>query len=180
LQKIVYQAAFRSGTVVNERMRKTMKKIMKRLFYAVCLALLLSGQVAAEGVNPVTVEVLSKTGLSWDGRNLPNYPQEKPEITILRIKIPPGATLKTHMHPVINVGVLLAGELTVISTQDNKTLHLKAGEPIVEVVDTWHYGKNEGSVPAEIIVFYAGAKGTPITVYEEHSTQKPAAPPDRQ
>lgn len=156
-----------------------MKKIMKRLFYAVCLALLLSGQVAAEGVNPVTVEVLSKTGLSWDGRELPNYPQEKPEITILRIKIPPGATLKTHMHPVINVGVLLAGELTVISTQDNKTLHLKAGEPIVEVVDTWHYGKNEGPVPAEIIVFYAGAKGTPITVYEGHATQKPAAPPDR-
>src|SRR5690606_27305156 len=116
-------------------MRKRMKKIMKRLFYAACLALLLSGQVAAEGVNLVTVEVLSNTGISWDGQELPKYPQEKPEITILRIKIPPGATLKTNKQPVIKVSVMQAGKLTVISTQDNKTQHLKACEPIVEVVD---------------------------------------------
>ena len=51
-------------------------------------------------------------------------------------------------------------------TEEGKILHLKAGEAIVEVVDTWHYGKNEGSVPAEIIVFYSGAVGTPITVTE--------------
>ena len=49
-------------------------------------------------------------------------------------------------------------------TEDKKTLHLKAGDPIVEVVDTWHYGRNDGDTPAEIIVFYAGVKGTPITV----------------
>jgi quercetin dioxygenase-like cupin family protein len=146
--------------------------MMRKMIYAACLIVLLSGQAFAESLHAVTVEVLSKTGESWDGRNLPNYPQGKPEITILRIKIPPGATLKTHMHPVINVGVLIAGELTVISAQDNKTLHLKAGDPIVEVVDTWHYGKNEGSAPAEIIVFYAGAKDRPITVHEEPPAHK--------
>jgi len=42
-------------------------------------------------------------------------------------------------------------------------LHVKAGEPIVEVVNTLHYGINEGTVPAEIVVFYAGAAGTPIS-----------------
>jgi hypothetical protein len=45
-------------------------------------------------------------------------------------------------------------------------LHLKAGDPIVEVVDTWHYGKNEGNTPAEIIVFYAGTPDEPITIKE--------------
>ena len=66
-------------------------------------------------------------------------------------------------HPVINAGVLLKGQLTVI-TKDKNILHLKAGEAIVEVVDTWHHGKNEGKTPAEIIVFYAGIAGKPITI----------------
>ena len=49
-------------------------------------------------------------------------------------------------------------------TEDNKTLHLKAGDSIVELVNQWHYGKNEGNKPAEIIVFYASILGTPITI----------------
>jgi hypothetical protein len=61
---------------------------------------------------------------------------------------------------VINAGVLISGQLTIV-TADGKTLHLKAGDPIVEVVNTLHYGINQGKVPAEIIVFYAGAVGTP-------------------
>jgi len=74
--------------------------------------------------------------------------------------------LPVHLHPEINAGVLLKGELTVV-TEDKKTLHLQAGDPIVEVVDTWHYGINEGDTPAEIIVFYAGVQDVPITIKEE-------------
>jgi quercetin dioxygenase-like cupin family protein len=61
--------------------------------------------------------------------------------------------------------VLLSGQLTVVTTE-GKTLHLKAGDPIVEVVNTPHYGMNEGKLPAEIVVFYAGVVDTPITVVE--------------
>jgi quercetin dioxygenase-like cupin family protein len=57
----------------------------------------------------------------------------------------------------------LNGELTVV-TEDNRTLHLKAGESIIEVVNKWHYGKNEGNETAEILVFYAGVQDTPITL----------------
>lgn len=67
------------------------------------------------------------------------------------------------MHPVINAGVVLSGELIVV-TDDNKTLHLKAGDAIVEVVNKWHYRKNNGDKPAEIIVFYAGTPDKPITI----------------
>jgi quercetin dioxygenase-like cupin family protein len=107
--------------------------------------------------------VLAKTSLSWDGSHLPDYPKGTPEVTILKIKIPPGRQLPLHKHPVINAGVLLKGELTVL-TEDNRTLHLKAGDAIVEVVNKWHYGKNEGKETAEIIVFYAGALDMPITI----------------
>ena len=113
-----------------------------------------------------TVKELVKTTKSWDGALLPVYPQGQPEITILRISIPTAARLDTHTHPVINAGVLLSGQLTVVTT-DGKMLHLKAGDPIVEVVNTWHYGINEGNVPAEIVVFYAGIINTPITVVEQ-------------
>jgi len=111
----------------------------------------------------VQVEVLARTGFSWDGNPLPAYPEGEPEITLLRIRIPPGAELAMHRHPVINAGVLLEGELTVL-TEEGGTLHLKAGEAIVEVVNTWHYGKNEGLSAAEIVVFYAGVRDSSITV----------------
>ncbi|MCF7869218.1 MAG: cupin domain-containing protein [Candidatus Cloacimonetes bacterium] len=113
----------------------------------------------------IKVEELVKSTTSWDGSELPNYPQIKPEITILKITVPAGAELPMHQHPVINAGVLLEGELTV-HTKAGKTLILKAGNPIVEVVNTWHFGKNEGEEPAVIIVFYAGEEGKEITVKE--------------
>ena len=136
---------------------------MRKLFYVICLTLLLSSNARAEDANGVDVAVLSKTGSSWDGTALPEYTTGKPEITILKIRIPPGGQLPLHKHLVINAGLLLSGELTVV-TEDNKILHLKAGEPIVEVVNTWHYGKNEGTIPAEIIVLYTGTIGAPITI----------------
>lgn len=111
----------------------------------------------------ISVKELVKSSESWDGKLLVPYPQGQPEITILTISIPAGARLETHTHPVINAGVLMTGQLTVKTTA-GKVLHLKAGDPIVEVVNTLHYGINEGTVPAEIVVFYAGTVGQPITV----------------
>jgi quercetin dioxygenase-like cupin family protein len=136
---------------------------MKKLIFGICFVLLLTSNVLAADVNTVHVDLLAKTNLSWDGSPLPYYSKDAPEITILRIKIPPGVQLSLHKHPVINAGVLLNGELTVV-TEDNSTLYLKAGESIVEVVNKWHYGKNEGNETAEIIVFYAGVQDTPITI----------------
>jgi len=136
---------------------------VKNIIWGICIVFLLSINVWAEDVNKIVVETLAKSSSSWDGGALPAYPQGKPEVTILRIKIPAGAKLEMHHHPVINAGVLLAGELTVV-TEDNKTLHLKTGDSIVEIVNKKHYGKNEGTDTAEIIVFYAGEVNKPITI----------------
>ena len=136
---------------------------MKKIILGICIVLFLSINVWAEDVNNIVVDTLAKSSSSWDGKSLPAYPQGQPEVTILRIKIPAGAKLEMHNHPVINAGVLIAGELTVVK-EDNKTLHLKAGDSIVEVVNKKHYGKNEGTQTAEIIVFYAGVVDKPITV----------------
>jgi quercetin dioxygenase-like cupin family protein len=138
---------------------------MKKHVFGICFALLVSNAVFAEEVKTAQVDVLAKTSLSWDGRPLPDYPKGAPEVTILRIKIPAGAELPLHEHPVINAGVLISGELTVV-TEDNKILHLRAGDSIVEVVGKRHYGKNQGGKTAEILVFYAGVQDKPITIKE--------------
>jgi quercetin dioxygenase-like cupin family protein len=136
---------------------------MKRLIYGLCFLLSLSTNVFAADAPGIVTEVVAKSTKSWDGSQMPAYPKGVPEITILRIKIPPGSKLPMHTHPVINAAVLLSGELTVVS-EDNKTFHLKAGDPIIEVVNKWHYGKNEGKDTAVILVFYAGVMDKPITV----------------
>jgi quercetin dioxygenase-like cupin family protein len=138
---------------------------MKKLFCIIFFVLLLSGFIFAEEevVTTTKVEELAKSSLSWNRETLPAYSEGIPEITILRITIPPNTKLALHTHPVINAGVLLSGELTVV-TETGDVLHLKAGEALIEVVNTWHYGINEGTVPAVIIVFYAGIVDQTITI----------------
>lgn len=114
----------------------------------------------------VTVTKLISSTNSWDGARLPAYPGQQPKVTILRIEIPPGVRLRTHSHPVINAGVLVRGQLTV-KTTDGKTLHLKEGDPIIEVVNTLHHGINEGTTTAEIIVVYAGTADQPTSIIAE-------------
>ena len=114
----------------------------------------------------VSVSKLISSTNSWDGALLPAYPRQQPNITILRIKIPPGVRLHTHKHPIINAGVLLSGELTVVTT-NGATLHLVAGDPIIEVVNTLHYGINEGKTEAEIMVVYAGTLDEPTSILEK-------------
>ncbi len=137
-----------------------MKKLLLGTFLIFCIAV---NSYALEDHNNASVETLAKSTISWDGSALPEYPKGTPEITILRIEIPPKCKLPVHRHPVINAGILTKGELTVF-TENNEVLHLKAGDSIIEVVEKWHYGINEGTKPAEIIVFYAGVAEKPITV----------------
>lgn len=121
---------------------------------------------ATDVTSPVKARVLAKAPESWDGRALPPYPATQPEITILRLSIPPGTQLPWHKHPVINAGVLIQGELTVV-TEDGQTLILRAGDPIIEVVETMHYGFNSGRTDADIIVFYAGTPDKAVTVLQQ-------------
>lgn len=139
---------------------------MGKRILGLCIAALLAAQAFADSAVPgVQTVVLAKTISSWDGTRLPDYPAGTPEITILRISIPPGVQLPRHKHPVINAAVLLSGTLTVVA-DDNKTKVLRAGDALVELVNQGHYGRNDGDRTAEILVFYAGIVDTPITIKE--------------
>lgn len=142
-----------------------MSKVLKQFLGAACLVLVIMGGPAA-GDSGIEVSELARTERSWDGNPLPPYPNGRPEVRILSITVPPGEKLAVHRHPVINAGVLLSGHLRV-HTLDGEVLDLKAGEAIVEVVGTWHWGESLGDTPAHIVVFYAGEVDLPITEYRD-------------
>lgn len=109
-----------------------------------------------------TITLLDGVQTSWDGTELINYPAGKPSITLLKITVAPKSTLPLHYHPVINVGYMLEGSLKVTDDKGNTTT-INAGDPIVETVNTIHYGENEGDTDAVILVFYAGEEDGTIT-----------------
>lgn len=126
------------------------------------LALLFAGSAAAYQITGVEVEPLVKGTTSWDGATLPAYPSGQPEITVLRYRIEPGARLPLHQHPVINAAVMLRGEL-LVTAATGETHRLVAGDAILELVETAHWGENIGAEPVELIVFYAGAFGQALS-----------------
>lgn len=138
--------------------------VKMRVSIGLILMVLFTLSVSAEQIDTTIIsQTLVKSTHSWDGSQLPLYSEGQPEVTILKITIPAGVTLPLHQHPYINAGVLTKGELTVVS-KAGKKLIMTAGDPIVELVNIWHFGENSGNVPAEIIVFYAGIKGQSLTI----------------
>jgi len=106
---------------------------------------------------------LFRTSQSWDGVVLPDYLQGQPELVAMKYVFPPGQKLSWHHHPVINFGILLQGELTIIS-QDGKEKVVREGEAIVEMVNTIHRGENRGTKPVVLYMFYLSKKGLPLSV----------------
>lgn len=135
---------------------------MRRLVLCLaCLALCTSawGADSAE----VLVEKLLATQKSWDETLFPAYPAGQPEVTLLRITIPPKTSLDWHRHPIINIGYMLAGSLEVENQVTGAKKLIKAGDPLPELVGTVHRGRNPGDEPATILVFYAGVAGSVLS-----------------
>ena len=112
------------------------------------------------------VQQILQTTHSWEGTNYQSYPTGQPQLTVLRIKVPPNTALHWHHHPVISVGYVLSGELTLEKKDTGERTTVHAGQALGETVQTTHRGFTTNE-PVELIVFYAGQVGIPITVNEE-------------
>ena len=111
----------------------------------------------------VKSEELIRTSQSWDGVELPDYFQGRPELVAVKYVFPVGQKLGWHHHPVMNYGVLVQGELTIIG-QDGKEKVVHEGEAVVEMVNTIHHGENRGTKPVILYMFYLSQKGQPLAV----------------
>ena len=108
-------------------------------------------------------EVLLKTTSTWDNAEYKKLKIKNPEATVLKIIIGVNEELPMHRHDLVNIAYVKKGTLTVI-TDDNKEITLHEGEVLPELIGKYHYGKNTGKEPIELIVFYLGQKGTPLSV----------------
>ena len=122
----------------------------------------------AQGDNSETPQQVESTELirtsqSWDGVELPDYFQGRPELVAVKYVFPAGQKLGWHHHVAMNYGVLVQGELTIIG-QDGKTKVVHEGEAVVEMVGTIHHGENRGTKPVILYMFYLSQKDMPLAV----------------
>lgn len=135
------------------------------IFFLFVLLILQSVVFSLEKADSLKVLTILKTATSWNGNPI-EYPTGKPEISGLTIEIPPGGETGWHKHPVPSFAMILEGELEV-KLKDGSVKRLKTGEALAEVVDTFHNGRNVGTVPVKLVVFYAGVADQKLTITEE-------------
>lgn len=144
-----------------------MTKSLLSLFTSMALlaAITTPSAHAATPSNGVTAkrETVLQAQQSWDGKRYAHYPKGQPEITMIRLTIPPNSVLPWHTHPVINVGYVLAGTLTLRDRASGETHVYRQGEGFAETVDTEHRGES-GDTPTVLLLTYSGTPGVPTSV----------------
>jgi quercetin dioxygenase-like cupin family protein len=135
------------------------------IFFLIFLSLIFQSVVfSLEKADSIKATTVLKTETSWNGKPI-EYPTGKPEITGMVIEIPPGSETGWHKHTVPSFAMILEGELEV-QLKDGSVKRLKAGEALAEVVDTFHNGRNVGSAPLKLVVFYPGIVDQKLTIKE--------------
>ena len=114
---------------------------------------------------------LIRTSQSWDGAQLPDFPQGQPELRVVRLDFPIGAKTGWHHHTVVNYGIVQQGDLTIVC-QDGTEKTFHEGEALVEVIGTIHRGENRGSKPVILNMFYFSSPGAEITIQHPSRVQQ--------
>ena len=101
-------------------MRKTKKLWMLAAIRPLVLTIVFCGATVgltacdkanAQNDNPASAvksEELIRTSQSWDGVELPDYLQGRPELVAVKYEFPAGQKLGWHHHPVMNYGILVS------------------------------------------------------------------------
>ena len=142
-----------------------------------CIALSLSLFVpivghALDSSPAVKVTPLLKMRTSWDGKPIV-FPAGQAEVTALIVEIAADAQTGWHEHPVPSFAYVLEGSLEV-KRKTGEIAVLHAGDVLPEVVNTFHNGRSLEGKPVRLMVIYAGAVGTPLTI--AHPEYKQVAP----
>ncbi|WP_126654252.1 cupin domain-containing protein [Chryseobacterium aureum] len=144
------------------------KKItVNPVFFVVFFSLLFScdnssNEPKSEYSDKIESVTLLKTTKSWDGTLYPAYPATQPEISVLKITVPPHSALNWHKHPVINAAYVEKGEIQVERKEDGKTQWIRKGQVLPEMVNVGHRGKT-GDEGVTLIVFYSGSPDIPLS-----------------
>lgn len=139
---------------------------MKKIIFSFVALLFISFNVFSDYNKEVLIEPVLKTDTTSIGQKI-DYPDFKnPEVSMMKVTIPPGKSTGWHKHAFPVFAYVLKGTLT-IELEKNKTLEFPANSSFAEVIDTFHNGKNNGKEDVVLIAFFMGEKGKPLSVKKE-------------
>ena len=133
------------------------------IFFVVIVSLYIQTVSETAEYEGVKVTQIKKATTASNGQALQYLKTDKPEVTVLMVEIPPGGETGWHIHPVPVYAYMLFGAITV-ELEGTEKYDFKEGDAIFETMNTRHNGKNTGTVPAKLLVFYTGEQGSPNTV----------------
>ena len=127
-----------------------------------CLVTILAGAAWADTAAVVVSPVLSTTETA-NGRPIP-LPQGEVQVLVSRYEIPPGAQLSVHMHPFSRMAYVLSGTLVVTDVATGAETTYAQGGFVVEMVNAWHFGRNDGLEPVQLLVIDLVPEGQANTI----------------
>jgi quercetin dioxygenase-like cupin family protein len=137
--------------------------IATRLFATCMLAALGGGSAVAQTTAPAAKQVLLKATGAWNGSAYVRYPAGRPELTTLRLAIPPRTALPSHTHPFPEVGYVASGAITIEDGRTGKHHTFRTGQAFAETVNAVHRGVT-GAQPTILIITYVGTPGVPTSI----------------
>jgi quercetin dioxygenase-like cupin family protein len=125
--------------------------------------LIATGLALADDAHRVDADVLVQSTGSWNGKPFEAYPQGQPELTVVRMTIPPNTTLPWHKHSMPNAAYILSGHLTVEDRTTGEKRVVRTGEAFIEQVGAEHRGFTDDEA-CVVVVTYAGTPGMPRSI----------------
>ncbi|CAI9119483.1 cupin domain-containing protein [Brytella acorum] len=133
---------------------------------ALCCAIPVAARAAPPKSATAHAQTLLKDDHSWNGVAYEHYPTTQPQLTMLKLTIPPHTALPWHHHPVPNAGYVLEGQLTIQDRESGKEKTFHQGEAFAESVNDIHRGVS-GDTRTVLLLTYSGTPGTPTSVPED-------------
>jgi quercetin dioxygenase-like cupin family protein len=136
-----------------------------RLLFATAAAVCCIWSVALAEEQAVVVNPVLSTTTTASGQPIA-LPQHDAQVMVSTYDIAPGAKLPVHKHPFPRYAYVLAGTLRVTNQETGTATDYQAGQFIVEVLDTWHFGENIGADPVRLLVIDQVEAGQGNTVLQ--------------
>ena len=129
------------------------------------LAIAVAGHMAAPAAAQVKFSStpILQSGATVGGASIAYPRTDSAELSAVRLDIGPSGETGRHMHPYPTLVYVLEGAIDV-EMDGGMVNSYKAGDSFLMVVNTWTNAKNNGTVPAKMLVVFVGVHGKPNLV----------------
>jgi quercetin dioxygenase-like cupin family protein len=140
---------------------------MMNKFFLTLILLAFFSLTARSQYSGLIIKELLRTDTTSIGQEI-TYPEfADPEVTMLKITIPPGKSTGWHKHNFPVFAYDVKGTLTV-ELEDHREIHFKEESTFAEMRETYHNGTNMEDSDLVLIAIYMGGKGQKLSIMKEN------------